>query len=149
MPQFTALIRAESTLGLAETLRSARVASETLVIHPSDATIERVCFRYGARDKFDVPGVTLGAYAMDAFYDWLLILRPGEELSGDLLDELGRWRPKRDSNAGYLLRIGDGSPQFRLINRDEMHWVGELPPAPSDAALFPGAITMAAPRRAA
>lgn len=144
VPKFTALIHASSAQGLPQTLRSARVASETLVVHPADPAIERLCLRYGARDTLNVPGVTPGAYAMDAFHDWLLLLQPGEELSGDALAALERWRRQRhDDSAGYLLRCTVGcEPQFRLINRIRVRWFGERPPTPARVEVFPGLIML-------
>jgi len=137
--------------GLAQTLRSSRVASETLVIHPSDSAIERLCMRCGARESIHVPGVSSSAYAMDAFHDWLLLLGSGEELSDDLLDALSKWRGQsRDESAGYLIRSGDDhSPQFRLVNRTKVQWVGEQPTLPARAEVFPGVITRGSSLRAA
>jgi hypothetical protein len=151
VPKFTALIHTSSVHGLALTLRSARVASETLVIHPSDGAVERLCMRYGARDTIHVPGVTPGAYAMDAFHDWLLLLLPGEELSDDLFIALAKWRrQRRDERVGYLIRSGeDFSPQFRLVNRAKVQWVGDQPPIPAHAEVFPGLIALGSSLRAA
>lgn len=151
VPKFTALIHAPGVHGLAQTLRSARVASETLVVHPPDGAVERFCMRYGARDTIDVPGVTSGAYAMDAFHDWLLLLHPGEELNDDLLIALAKWRRQRcDESTGYLIRSGeDFSPQFRLVNRAKVQWVGDQPPTPAHAEVFPGLIARGSSLRAA
>ena len=151
VPKFTALIHTTSVQGLAQTLRSARIASETLVVHPSDPVVARLCLRYGVRETKDVPGVTAGAYAMDAFHNWLLLLHPGEELSADALRALERWRRQRsDNSAGYLLRReGDSNPQLRLVNRAKIHWGGEWPTAPADAEVLPGLIMLGAKFRAA
>jgi hypothetical protein len=151
VPKFTAFIHTSNVHGLAQTLRSAGVASETLVVHPSDGAVERLCMRYGARDTIDVPGVTSGAYAMDAFHDWLLLLLPGEELSDDLLIALAKWRhQRRDESAGYLIRSGeDFSPQFRLVNRAKIQWVGDQPLTPAHADVFPGIIARGSSLRAA
>lgn len=107
--------------------------------------------RYGARDTIDVPGVTPSAYAMDAFHDWLLLLLSGEELSNDLLSALAKWRrQRRDESAGYLVRSGeDFSPQFRLVNRAKVQWVGDQPSIPEHAEVFPGLIARGSSLRAA
>lgn len=121
------------------------------MIHDADPAVERVCLRYGTRDKIYVPGVSPGAYAMDAFHDWLLLLKPGEELSGDAVEALKQWRALRnDPCAGYLIRCGDDrSPQLRLVNRALVNWIGEFPPVPTNAGVFPGLIVRAESLRAA
>ena len=141
MPQFTVFVHAFGTVGLARTLRAARIASDILVIHDGDPGVERLCLRYGARDKTQIPGVTLGAYAMDAFHPWLLLLHSGEELSDEVQQALAEWqRRKRDDTAGYLIRTNDDGPQLRFINRSMVNWIGEDPPIPTQAGIFPGAI---------
>jgi hypothetical protein len=142
VPKFTAFIHANGIPGLARTLRAAHTAPDILVVHNGDSAVERLCLRYGARGKIYVPGVTLGAYAMDAFHDWLLLLRPGEELSQETIGALAEWRRRRDDDcAGYLIRSGAGDrPQLRFVNRAMVNWIGELPPIPTNAGVFPGAI---------
>ena len=151
MPKFTAFIQASGVDGLAQTLRAARVASDTLVIHDSDPAVQRLCLRYGAREKIYVPGVTPGAYATDAFHDWLLLLRSGEELSVDAVIALKEWRRRSDdSSSGYLIHCGDDHrSQLRLVNRALVNWLGEFPPTPTSAGVFPGLIARAESLRAA
>lgn len=149
VPKFTALIQARSLQGLAETLRSARLAQETLVISAGNAAIYRLCTRHGARCKPLVPGVSAGAYAMDAFYDWLLLLYSGEQLTPELQQALIEWRHRPDNSAGYLIHCRDGAPQLRLVNRAKVNWTADLPPASATDALFPGAITLTSEQRAA
>lgn len=151
VPKFTVFIHASGIHGLARTLRAARIAADILVVHDGDAAVQRLCLRYGARDKIQIPGVTPGAYAMDAFHNWLLLLRPGEELGEETLQALAEWRRKPDDDcAGYLIRAGDGShPQLRFVNRAMVNWIGELPPVPTHAGIFPGIIVQADSRKAA
>jgi len=82
--------------------------------------------------KTRIPGVSAGAYAMDSFYDWVLVLRPGEWLSSQTVDGLRRWREqKKDTETGYELPVhsAQGSTRaLRLVNRQQMNWTGELPP---------------------
>jgi hypothetical protein len=149
VPKFTAFIQASGVGGLAQTLRAARIASDTLVIH--DPAVQRLCLRYGAREKIYVPGVTPGAYATDAFHDWILLLQPGEELSDDAVNALKDWRHIRDDpSPGYLVRCRDDHRlQLRLVNRALVSWLGEFPPIPTNAGVFPGLIARAESLRAA
>jgi hypothetical protein len=142
VPKFTIFIHAPSVQGLARTLRSARIAPDILVVHDRETAVQHLCLRYGARDKNQIPGVTLGAFAMDAFHDWLLLLHPGEELSADTRRALDEWRHLRhDNSAGYLIRCGkDNRPQLRFVNRSMVNWIGEFPPVPTNAGIFPGLI---------
>jgi hypothetical protein len=151
MPKFTVFIHASGIEGLAKTLRAARIAPDILVVHDGDSAVQHLCLRYSARGKTQIPGVTLGAYAMDAFHNWLLLLRPGEELSDEAMQALSEWRRKRhDICAGYLIRSGeDDRPQLRFVNRAMVNWIGEFPPVPTDAGLFPGNIIRSESRRAA
>ena len=151
MPRFTAFVQVHSAAGLAETLRALRIAPDILVLHNGDPGVERLCMRSRARCKAQIPGVTTGAYAMDAFYNWLLLLESGEELSPEMLEALAGWRRQRQDNcAGYLIRSGqEGRPQLRLVNRAMVNWIGELPPVPTHAGIFPGAILRTNTRQAA
>ena len=151
VPKFTAFIHAPTIEGLAQTLRSARIASDILVIHNGDPAVQRLCLRSRARSKAQIPGVTPGAYAMDTFYNWLLLLKPGEELSEETLRALAEWRRRRQDNcAGYLIRSEEsGRPQLRFVNRAMVNWIGEFPPVPTHAGIFPGVILRSDSLRAA
>jgi len=151
VPKFSVFIHALRVQGVDDTLRSVRSAPEILVIHNADPSIVRLCGRYGAREKVEIPGVTQGAYAMDAFYDWILLLKPGEQLSGETHEALVNWRQRRQDNcAGYLIRTDeDFRPQLRFVNRSMLNWVGEFPPVPTQTGIFPGMIHSAELRRAA
>jgi hypothetical protein len=142
VPKFTVFIHASGVQGLARTLRAARIAPDILVIHDGAPAVQHLCLRNRARGKMQIPGVTLGAYAMDAFHDWLLLLQPGEILSDDALEAISDWRSIRHDNcAGYLIRSGeDSQPQLRFVNRAMVNWIGELPPIPTNAGIFRGVI---------
>ena len=149
MPKFTAIIHAcsEDVLDLETTLRSADVASDILLINEEhDPEVKRIGRRYWARERNGVPGVTAGAYLMDAFHHWILVLRPGEELSEELRKNLKEWRGnKKDDSHGYRVMLAEPNggnlhpltPELRLVNRHHINWTGELPPN-MDAQLIPG-----------
>jgi hypothetical protein len=151
VPKFTVFIHASGIEGLDQTLRAARIAPDLLVIHGGASAVEHLCLRHGARSKVQVPGVTPGAYAMDAFYDWLLLLEPGEDLSEDMRKALIEWmRQPQDDRAGYLLRgVAREPSQLRLVNRTMLNWIGEYPPVPTNAGIFPGSILRIQPSQAA
>jgi hypothetical protein len=151
MPKFTVFIHASGIVGLAQTLRAVRRAPDVLVIHDGDPAVQRLCLRYSARGKTQIPGVTPGAYAMDAFYSWLLLLQPGEQLSDETLKALAEWKRKpHDDCAGYLIGTGDDCrPELRFVNRAMVNWIGELPPVPTHAGIFPGVIIRSDSLRAA
>ena len=151
MPKFTALVytRAEDEPYLQRALESLRVANDVLLIN-GDRTpeIRSMARHYSARERIGVPGVTPGAYLMDAFHHWILVLRPFEELSNDLIRSLQEWkRRKKDETHGYLLGVlqqnGNGwnpvSQELRLVNRHHVNWMGELPPK-MNAPVLPGPI---------
>ncbi len=139
MPKFTALVHVEeSSKGVEETLSSAKIANDILVVLDStDNKLRHDLRKCGARIKTTIPGVSPGAYAMDAYYEWLLILRPGETLSEDAIRQLTGWKKeKRDQTGGYRLRLlRNGKPfeAFRLVNRAAINWTGELPPEPTES----------------
>jgi hypothetical protein len=110
--------------------------------------VKRLARRFWARERSGVPGVTAGAYLMDAFHHWILVLRPGEELSEELQKSLKEWKSKKkDDSSGYRLLIAEQNgqkvhplaPELRLVNRRQINWTGELPPN-MEAPLLPGAL---------
>lgn len=134
---------------LERTLASLDTASDLLVIDDTgkEDTL-RLTHRYRGRVKKAIPGVTPGAFAMDSFYPWILVLQPGEALNDDLRRSLEEWKKRKcDDNSGYTLGImqeNDGkwqtrAPQLRLVNRRQINWTGELPPNAS-APMLPGSV---------
>lgn len=141
MPKITALLHTHNdALRLGRALDSLRPCDEVLIIddHSEDET-ERIARENGASFKQAIPGVTPGAYAMDAAHDWILCLLPSEALSDDLEASLQEWKAQdpeetlscckvsvREQNDNGWQQL---DPEVRLINRKLMNWVGELPPA--------------------
>ncbi|HET7871863.1 MAG TPA: hypothetical protein VFL42_05085 [Terriglobales bacterium] len=149
MPKFTALVyaRKEDALYLDRALESLKVANDRLLINADvDPEIKRIARRHHARQKFGIPGVTPGAYEMDGYHHWILVLRPSEALSNDLIRSLEQWKKgKKDESRGYafaLLRQNGTrwlaeDPELRLVNRHLINWIGELPENQS-APVLPG-----------
>src|SRR5215472_1658187 len=78
MPKFTALLHTHNdALRLGRALQSLRPCDEVLIIDEgSEDDTAKVAREYGATLKTAIPGVSPGAYAMDAQHEWILCLRP-------------------------------------------------------------------------
>lgn len=142
MAKITALIHAYAehadALRLERALDSLRPCSQVVVInHGNAAEIDKVAREHGATVKAGVPGVSPGAYLVDASNDWIFCLRPNEVLSEALEASLSEWKDedRSDVNA-FAVRIreqnGNGwhyrPAETRLVNRKRVNWTGELPP---------------------
>ncbi len=139
MPKFSALVYVSTNPGvLHRALESLTIADDVLVINAElDPTIRKIALEHGARIKKGIPGVTPGAYLMDAFYPWLLVIRPFESLDADLMRSIEEWsRKKRDDNPGYAFEVLEQHnggwnarpPELRLVNKKQINWIGDLPP---------------------
>lgn len=140
MPKFSAIIYAHAADRdmLRKTLGSLQVSDEILLIDADDdVEIKKIGRQFKARIKIGIPGVTPGAYEMDTYRDWILVLRPGEAIDEQLCESLTSWRrQKHDDNPGFRFSVQeehDGAlvrrpPELRLVNRRKMNWTGELPP---------------------
>jgi glycosyltransferase involved in cell wall biosynthesis len=141
MLKITALLHTHNdALRLGRALDSLRPCDEVLVIDDSseDDTV-RIAHENGAHLKTAIPGVTQGAYAMDASHDWILCLLPTEALSEELEASILEWKNREQPETLACCKIGvreqngegwkELGPEVRLINRKLMNWVGELPPA--------------------
>ncbi len=149
MPKFTALVfaRKEDAPHLDRALESLKIANDRLVINADrDPEIKQIGRRHHARQKTGIPGVTPGAYLMDAFHHWILVLRPFEALSNDLIRSLEEWRKRtKDESRGYAFALLRQSgtrwqaedPELRLVNRRLVNWIGELPDN-QGAPILPG-----------
>jgi hypothetical protein len=149
MPKFTALVfaRQEDSVHLDRALESLKIANDRLLINADrNREIKNIGRRHRARVRNGIQGVTPGAYLMDAFHHWILILRPFEALSNDLIRSLEEWkRRKKDDSPGYAFAVlsQDGhrwradDPELRLVNRTLINWMGELPENQS-APVLPG-----------
>ena len=140
MPKITALLCTRNdALRLGRALDSLRPCDEVLIIddNSEDDTV-RVARENGAHIETMIPGVTQGAYAMDASHDWILCLRPTEALSDELEASLLEWKGQdppptlacctltlREQSNGAWHKL---EPEVRLINRRLLNWVGEFPP---------------------
>lgn len=140
MPKITAVLHTHNdALRLGRALDSLRPCDEVVIIDESseDGTV-RVAQEHGARVESAIPGVTPGAYVMDATHPWILIVRPDEALSDDLEASLQEWKQREPNNgvACYKVSIREqkedrweqGQPAVRLVNRELVNWVGEMPP---------------------
>jgi len=140
MPKITALLHTHNNaLQLSRALDSLRPCDEVLVIDAgSDDDTEKVARDHGANIKKAIPGVSPGAYAMDAVHEWILCLRPNESLSENLAAALSEWKERDvgDEALCYGVPIRQENlsgwqelpPEVRLVNRCRMNWVGEMPP---------------------
>lgn len=149
MPKFTAVVfaRKEDVLHLGRALESLKVANDRLLINADrDPEIKKIARHHKAREKNGIAGVTPGAYLMDAFHPWILILRPFEALSNDLIRSAEEWKKrKKDESRGYAFKLlrQNGTrwhaeePELRLVNRRLVNWIGELPQNES-APILPG-----------
>ena len=140
MPKITALLHTHNdALRLGRALDSLRPCDEVLIIDDnSDDDTARIAHENGAAIKTSIPGVTRGAYAMDATNDWILCVGPNEALSEELEASLLEWKGRELEEAIPCCKVnvreqnGSGwhklEPEVRLINRKLLNWVGELPP---------------------
>jgi glycosyltransferase involved in cell wall biosynthesis len=150
MPKITALLHTHNdALHLGRVLDSLRSCDEVLVIDDeSDDDTEKIAREHGANLKKAIPGVSPGAYAMDAVHEWILCLRPNESLSQDLEAALLEWKDREiDASTacfGVPIQRENGAgwetlpPEVRLVNRKLMNWVGEMPPDQACGAVLNG-----------
>ena len=140
MPKLSAIVYARENDGLFldKTLHSLQVAHDILLINADNSDeIKRIGRRFHARVKSGIAGVTPGAYLMDAYHPWILVLLPTEALSDELSQSLKEWkRQKEDDNPGYsfdVLEQNEGAwrsraAELRLVDRRKINWTGDLPP---------------------
>lgn len=150
MPKISALLHTHNdALRLGRVLDSLRPCDEVLVIDDgSEDDTERVAREHGATFKTAIPGVTSGAYAMDAAHEWILCVRCNEALSDDLEASLLEWKQNEpdEALACYSVPIREENvsgwekhpPEVRLVNRKRMNWTGEMPPDQSCGAVLSG-----------
>lgn len=141
MTKITALLHTHNdALRLGRALDSLRPCDQVLIIDDnSDDDTARVAQQNGASVKSAIPGVTHGAYAMDASHDWVFCLLPNEALSEELEASLLEWKQQDPEETLSCCKVqvreqnGAGwhalDPEVRLINRKLLNWVGDLPPS--------------------
>lgn len=140
MPKITALLHTHNdAMRLGRTLESLRPCDELLVIDDcSDDDTARVARENGAHLKTSIPGVSPGAYAMDASHDWIFCVMPNEALSEALEASLLEWKDAEHPETLACCKVSvreenengwqELEPEVRLVNRKLMNWIGELPP---------------------
>lgn len=140
MPKISVLIHADTCKPeLEKTIEQLSFVDDILIV-ASEECVEDVKkqLHHRARVQIAIPGVSPGAYAMDAFYDWIMVLRPGEELPQESVDRILEWKKRKsDEQPGYTLGIE--SDCLRLINRRKMNWTDDLPPASTVSESLPAA----------
>ncbi|HWR35493.1 MAG TPA: hypothetical protein VN622_06450 [Clostridia bacterium] len=150
MPKLTVLVHTKNNAkSLGQLLDALKFCNDLLVIDDDseDRTVRIAC-KHHARVKKAIPGVTAGAYAMDSFHPWVLVVRPDEMPNEELIRALKQWKAekKQDEISGYAIAVReqrDGNwnncgAQMRLVNRLKINWTGELPPDSSVAGRMPG-----------
>jgi len=140
MAKITALIHAHNgdASYLDRALSSLRVCDQVLVVnHGSVKQVEEVARQHGATVLEGIPGVSPGAYLVNAQHDWLLCLRPSEALSQPLTAALQQWKDTDDHEQAKAFSVAlqeqtengwsPRPPEARLVNRTKVNWIGEIP----------------------
>ncbi|MGH9521231.1 MAG: glycosyltransferase [Terriglobales bacterium] len=150
MPKITAILHTHNDAQrIGRALDSVRAADEVIVIdHGSTDDTDKIARKHGATVKDGVPGVTPGAYAIDARHDWILCLLPNEALSDALEAALLEWKDaEHEADAGgYSVPIrqetGAGweslPAETRLVNRTLVNWSEEVPANNPESVELPG-----------
>lgn len=149
MPKISAIIHTHNDAArLGRLLETLRPCDQVLIIDDStDDAVEKVAREYGAMLRRCIPGVTPGAYSMDAQHEWILCVQANESLSEGLEASLFSWKegePKREDVFAVALREekegkwSELPSEVRLINRSCINWTGKLPPNLEGAFILPG-----------
>ncbi len=149
MPKISAIIHTHNDAPrLGRLLETLRPCDQVLLIDDTtDDSVVKVAREYGADIRKSIPGVTHGAYSMDAAHEWILCLLPNESLSEGLEASLFSWKegdPQREDRFAATIREEkDGKwselpGEVRLVNRCCINWIGLLPPNLEGAVVLPG-----------
>ncbi len=149
MPKLSAIVHTRNDAPrVGRLLETLRPCDQVLIIDDStDDGVEKVAHQYGASYRKCIPGVTPGAYSMDALHEWILCILPNESLSEGLEASLFSWKegdPKREDTFAVTVREekngqwSDLPSEVRLINRCCVNWTGKLPPNLENAFVLPG-----------
>lgn len=134
---------------LKRTLKSLKLCDEIIVVDGCDPDQDKKTRLFGVVVKKAIPGVTLGAYIVDSRNDWILVLRPNEELDERLVESLKAWKSGDHEESGFAFEISEKTgddgwckhlAEMRLVNRRKINWVDELPPNNTMAPKLPGDI---------
>ena len=140
MPKITALVHAddEDVPRLARTLDSLRSCDDLLIVDHSDGDdIRKIAQKHGGRVRKGIPGVEPGAYQIDAFHPWVLVIHATEAVNEALEAALFEWKEgDHEYSRGFACAIREESgegwrelpAELRLINRTCIHWMSEIPP---------------------
>jgi glycosyltransferase involved in cell wall biosynthesis len=151
MPKITALLHTHNDAQrIGRALDSLRAADEVIVIdHGSTDDTRKIAGKHGVNVKEGVPGVTPGAYVIDARHDWILCLMPNEALSDALEAALLEWKdndPEENAASGFSIPVREETeagwqshpPATRLVNRKLINWSDELPENRPESAPLAG-----------
>lgn len=134
---------------LERTLKSLKLCDEIIVVDGCNPDEDKKTRLFGVVVKKAIPGVTLGAYIVDSRNDWILVLRPNEELDERLVESLKAWKAGDHEESGFAFEVSEKTAddgwckhlaEMRLVNRRKINWVGELPPNNTMAPKLPGDI---------
>ncbi len=143
MRKFSALIHLrDASADLDCIMRSLQVCDEVLVVnHVKNGDLNKTIHAHGAKPLAAIDGVQDGAYATNAGNDWLLCLRPSEQISTDLSNALRHWKEENEDRdaklVGYTVDV-NGHGELRFVNRKRLNWTAELPESASNVEPLPG-----------
>ena len=94
MPKLSAIVHTcNDAPRLGRLLEALRCCDEVLIIDDTpDDSVEKVAREHGASIRKHIPGVTPGAYSMDAQNEWILCVLPNESLSQELEASVAAWK---------------------------------------------------------
>ena len=143
MRKFSVLIHLkDAPADLTRTIQSLQVSDEVLLIdHLKNADLSRAVHDHGAKLVPAIDGVQDGAYVSNAGNDWVLCLRPCEQVSDALSRALQRWKEEDEQHdaklVGYTVEV-NGRGELRFVNRKRLNWMDELPAFASNVRPMPG-----------
>jgi hypothetical protein len=149
MPKITALLHCHGdSQQLARALESLRPCDEVLVIkYNGNGDTEKTAREAGATVKPAVPGVSPGAYLVDAANDWILCLEETETLSDNLEASLLEWKQQEhETSKSFAINVRrqkngqwqSAGRHTRLVNRTCVNWLRELPYDDENSELLEG-----------
>ena len=149
MPKLTAIVHTcNDAYHVSDLVNTLGCCDQVLIIDNSpDDSVENIARKLGASFRKHIPGVSPGAYSMDAQNEWILCVLPNESLGQELQASISSWKegdPKREDVFAFAIRerMADDSAndriEVRLINRCCINWTGTLPPSIEGAIVLGG-----------